>query len=84
MNILTNITIKQLKKLNEDLPRKVDELVGHDNYKLDIGLEKEQKELLDFFSKWLNKNYGKRCKTKANGCPCCVAWHMYDLMGIFL
>ena len=28
--------------------------------------------------KWLEKNFGKRCRPFAKNCPCCEAWKLYD------
>ena len=28
--------------------------------------------------KWLEKNFGNRCRPFAKNCPCCEAWKLYD------
>ena len=30
--------------------------------------------------KWIEKNYGTKCKKFAFMCPCCEAWRIYQLL----
>lgn len=46
--------------------------------------DKEIIKILKDLEKWINKNFGRRCKTKASGCFCCQIWLMYDLLKSFL
>ena len=32
---------------------------------------------------WINRNYGKRCEERANGCFVCIAWEIYDLLYVY-
>lgn len=47
-------------------------------------LNKETKELLNIFEKFIIKGFGKRCKTQGIGCPTCRIWAIYDLLKLFL
>ena len=39
---------------------------------------KEAKRILRTLEVWITKNYGKRCKKYANGCPVCRVWLAFD------
>ncbi len=36
------------------------------------------KDLQKEVKKYIEKNYGKRCRKYATGCPCCGAWDAYN------
>ena len=50
---------------------------------LDWPLNKEARALLKQFKVFILKGYGKRCKTKANGCVCCQIWALYDFLEVY-
>ena len=41
-------------------------------------------KILQQLEKFIIKNYGPRCKTKAVGCESCKIWALYDLFKINL
>lgn len=52
--------------------------------RLDFNQTKESREILTMLHKWITKNYGKRCRTKAAGCVVCEMWAFYDLFELRL
>ena len=43
-------------------------------------LNQYQKEAMELTSKWINADYGKRCKVYSSGCPSCEMWLKFDLL----
>ena len=41
-------------------------------------MNKLQEEAKEKTKKWIEKDYGKRCKVLAHGCPCCDMWLTFD------
>lgn len=37
-----------------------------------------KKEAMEKVKQWIEKEYGKRCKSMAYGCPVCEIWMTYD------
>ena len=44
---------------------------------------KKKTELKEELKKYIQKMYGKKCKDFAIGCPCCLAWALYDYLFIW-
>jgi len=44
---------------------------------------RELKVILKALKSWINRNYGRRCGERANGCFACIAWEVYDLLCVY-
>jgi hypothetical protein len=38
----------------------------------------EAAKFVKSFRQFVTENFGKRCSAKAEGCPCCEMWALYD------